>query len=487
MNKRRFRFHSSNSCEQKISQSLERIGNRKTTTRRRWLGASLAGGFGLVAGGVFIRPSGAAAGYASPNERPGIAVVGFGGRGRALAKDAARFGPVVAVADADLGYAEQGRQFFEGKSAVYQDYRKILDRPDVDVVINATPDHWHTLINVAACKAEKDVYTEKPLTLTIDEGKLLCRVVKQTGRVVQVGTQQRSEAPFRLACELVRNGRVGKLHQVIVLLPFWTTKGGPFPGQPVPPELNWDLYQGQAPERPYHPMRTHFHFRWWFEYAGGIVTDWGQHHMDIAHWGMNVEHTGPREVEAQGYFPNHGQPDCFNNPDRFVARLSYPGPIDLLFLVARDDKYLASMAQGDITPQADAELFAGVPEEWKNEKRNGIMFIGDQGRVFVNRGGVFGKPVEALAEKPLPADAVRLEASDDHMANFFDSVKSRGKPISDVFVGHRTITACHLVNISMRLGRPIRWDPEQEKIIGDTEAESWLSRPQRPPYQLDRI
>ncbi len=454
-------------------------------SRRQWLQWGLRA---VAAGGVVAvrRPQQVpAAGFRAANSRPNIALIGAGGRGMHLARDAQRFGPIVAVCDADSDHAEKAKAFFSGKPAVYQDYRRLLDRRDVDVVLNATPDHWHTIINIATLQAGKDLYTEKPLTLTIDEGKILRRVVEQSGQIVQVGTQQRSEAHFRLACELVRNGRVGKLRQVVVLLPFWTTKGGPFERQPVPRNLNWDLYQGQAPERPYHPMRTHFNFRWWFEYAGGIITDWGQHHMDIAYWGMDTEQTGPLEVEAKAYFPNHGRKNCFNNPDRFVARMTFPGGIHLLLLVARDTKYLKSMAQGDITPADDAELFAGVPAEIRSENRNGILFIGDRGRIFVNRGGAFGKPIEQLADHPLPTRAVRLPVSDDHMGNFFQCVVSRQKPITSVHVAHRVVTACHLGNIAMRLRRKLRWDPQTEQIVGDAEANSWLSRPQRRPYVIE--
>jgi len=422
--------------------------------------------------------------WKSKNDRPHVGAIGVGGRGSGVTAEASRFGEVVAVCDADLAHAERAKAAYDGKPDVYQDYRELLDRKDIDVIINGTPDHWHTIINVAACKAGKDVYTEKPLTLTIDEGKVLSKVVKETGRVVQVGTQQRSVPHFRLACELVRNGRIGKLRHVTVMLPFWSTKGGPFTQQPVPPSLNWDLYQGQAPERPYHPMRTHFNFRWWFEYAGGIITDWGQHHMDIAHWGMDMEASGPLSVEAKAFFPNQGRPDCFNNPDRFVARMKYPGDIDLLYLVVRDDKYLQSMEQGDIPEDADAELFVGVPAEIVSEKRNGIMFTGDEGHVFVNRGGAYGKPVEELKENPLPEDRIRLYESNDHMGNFFACVKTRKKPVSDVETQHRTITPCHLGNIAIRLGRRIQWDPGTEQIVGDEEANAWLSREQRAPYLL---
>ena len=457
-----------------------------TSSRRRFLNSTC----GLMTAGIFAPywfsdEKTLADEFKSKNDRPNVGAIGVGGRGSGITKQAARFGDVVAVCDVDLHQAEKAKAAYGGKPEVYQDYRKLLDRNDLDVIVNGTPDHWHTIVNIAACKSGRDVYTEKPFTLTINEGKVLCKVVEETGRIVQVGTQQRSVAHFRLACELVRNGRIGKLRQVTVMLPFWTTKGGPFEPQPVPANLDWDMYQGQAPERGYHPMRTHFNFRWWFEYAGGIITDWGQHHVDIAHWGMDAEHTGPLSIEAKAFFPNQGKPDHFDNPDRFVARMKYPDDVDLLYLVVRDDKYLKSMQQGDVPESADKELFAGVPEEIVSEKRNGIMFSGDKGRVFVNRGGAYGQAVEELAENPLPDDRVRLYESHDHMGNFFECVKSRRKPISDVQSQHRTITACHLGNIAIRLKRKIQWDPVAERIVGDEEADGWLGRPQRSPYVVE--
>lgn len=458
-------------------------------SRRQFItSASAAGALGCVASYWVTDAPARAASFQAKNDRPLVAVIGPGGRGMYDAKQAARFGDVVAVCDADLQRAEQARSALGGKAAVFQDYRKLLDsRPDIDVVINGTPDHWHTAVNIAACRAGKDVYTEKPLTLTIEEGKILRRVVRETGRIVQVGTQQRSAAHFRTACELVRNGRVGKLRQVAVLLPFYSYKGGPFATQSVPANLDWDLYQGQAPERPYCRERTHFSFRFWFDYAGGKITDWGQHHLDIAHWGMGLEDSGPLQVEAKGFYPNHGKPDCYNNADRFTVRMKYPGDIDVYFLVVRDAKYLKSMADGDMTAAEDAELFADMPQEWRQEQRDGIMFIGDKGRLFANRGKAYGKAVEELPENPLPADAVRLYESSDHMGNFFECVVSRKQPISTVDVAHRVITACHLGNVSMRLKRAIRWDPEKEEVIGDAEASQsiYVRREQRKPYVLE--
>ena len=226
----------------------------------------------------------------------------------------------------------------------------------------------------------------------------------------------------------------------------------------MPAELDWDFYQGQAPEHEYCFERTHFvnggGWRWWYEYAGGIITDWGNHHMDIAHWGMNLEQSGPLTIEGTANFPNEGQPNCYSTPDRFEIQMTYPGDLHLLYEGAEDG-------------------------------RNGIMFIGDKGRVFVNRGGVYGKPVEELAENPLPDDAWRVRPSDNHMGNFFQCVKTREKPVSPVEIQHRTITACHLANLAVRLQRKLTWDPESQEIIGDDEANGWQKREQRHPYVVE--
>lgn len=394
----------------------------------------------------------------SANDRPLVGVVGLGGRGRAIARQAAAFGDLVALCDVDRKHTEEAKVQLRAQADLYQDYRRVLDRQDLDVILNATPDHWHTAINVSACQAGKDVYTEKPMTLTIDEGKILCRTVQQTGRIVQVGTQQRSEKAFQTAVELVRNGRIGTLREVTVTLPFWSTQGGPFSSAAPPPQLDWDFYQGQAPAQPYCFERTHFvkggGWRWWYEYAGGIITDWGNHHMDIAHWGMDMERSGPLTVEGTARFPNEGRPHCYSTPDRFQIDLTYPGGLRLHYEGAEDN-------------------------------RNGILFTGDKGRVFVNRGNMYGKPVEELPENPLPTDAWRVRASNDHMGNFFACVKSRETPVSPVEIQHRTVTACHLANLAVRLKRKITWDPKTEEMIGDDEANSWQKRTQRAPYTID--
>ena len=384
----------------------------------------------------------------SKNDRFVIGAIGLGGQGTSIANAARRYGDIVAVCDVDQSRAEKAKGEFGGKAEIYGDYRKLLERPDIELVTIGTPDHWHTAIAVAALRAGKDVYCEKPLTLTIDEGKLLVRVVKETGRVFQVGTQQRSDDRFRLACELVRNGRIGKLQKVTVTLPD-SDAGGPFAVQPVPPGLDWDFWLGQAPKTDYIPQRCHYQFRWWYEYSGGIMTDWGAHHMDIAHWGMGIEQGGPLSVEGHGTLPNI--PNGYNTPNRFTVDYLYPNDVHLLVDI------------GD----------------------NGVLFEGDKSRVYVNRGRITGKPVEELAENPLPEDRIKLYVSRNHMGNFIDCVRSRQTPISDVVSQHRSVSACHLANISLRLGRKLNWDAAKEEFVGDSEANSMLSRQQRAPYTID--
>ncbi|TWU33909.1 hypothetical protein [Novipirellula artificiosorum] len=273
-----------------------------------------------------------------------------------------------------------------------------------------------------------------------------------------------------------------------VALPYYSTKAGPFEATDVPKQLDWDLYQGQAPQHEYCRQRTHQNFRWWYEYAGGIITDWGNHHMDIAHWGADCELTGPTSIEARGIFPNKGREGCFNTADRFFSRMTYPGGVELLYFSSINDRRLyggVALGHEAMTPEKTNALFGeDCPDEIKAFDRNGIMFIGDKGRVFVNRGGVYGGPVEELKETPLPSDAWRAKPSLDHMGNFFHCCSTREEPVSPVRIQHRTITACHLTNISLRLGRKLTWDSTEEQIVGDKEAATWVARPQREPYTI---
>jgi predicted dehydrogenase len=400
----------------------------------------------------------------SPNDRFRIGAIGMRYQGSVITAKAVAHGDVVAICDVDRHVAEQAKASFGSTAALYEDYRKMLERKDLDVVLIATPDHWHTAMAIAACQAGKDVFCEKPLTLTIDEGKLLCRVVRETQRVFQVGTWQRSDINFRLACELVQAGRIGQLRRVTAVSDKNPT-GGPFRSTEPPAHFNWDLWQGQTPNVPYIPERSHYTFRWWSEYSGGKMTDWGAHHIDIAHWAMGVQYAGPLEIEGRATFPNIT--NGYNVPSAYEARLTYPGGVELLI---------------------------------RDHGPNGITFEGDKGHLFVERGRIAGPAVDALKEDPLPRDRFQLYAHDNassptrtgklaslinHMENFFECVRTRNvRTISDVVSQHRSVSACHLANIALRLGRKLKWDPAKEQFVGDEEANRLLSRPQRKGYEI---
>ena len=354
---------------------------------------------------------------------------------------------VIAACDVDAGHLAEAVQAFGPDCQGYKDFRDLLARKDIDAVVIGSPDHWHTYMAIAAMKAGKDIYCEKPLTLTIDEGRKLVKVWKETGRVFQVGSQQRSDKQFRQACELVRNGRIGKITRVQTNLPTGPT-GGPFDVQPVPEDFDWEMWLGPAYQTDYVKERTHGSFRWWLEYSGGMMTDWGAHHNDIAQWGLGTERSGPLRVEASGKAPNPGF-NCYNTYPEFDIDYIYPG---------------------------------GITLHCTNKGENGIMFTGDEGWIFVSRGGIKASD-QRLLDDPLPANAIKLYESNDHMGNFLDSIRSRKQPICDPEIGHRSVSVCHLGNISLRLGgRRLDWDPVKEEFVNDDEANTYLSRPGRKPW-----
>ncbi len=394
----------------------------------------------------------------SANDKPGIALIGCGGQGRGDTNWAKGFGNIVAVADVDLRQAEAAKKQFKAEH-VYQDFRKLLERDDVHVIINGTPDHWHTFINVAAARAGKDIYTEKPLTLTIAEGQRLVKEVRKHKTVLQVGSQQRSDRRFRLACELVRNGRIGKLQHIIVGLPTGPV-AGPFPTLPVPPEMNWDYYCGQTPLAAFNANNHHGNFRWWYQFSGGQMTDWGAHHNDIAQWGHGTDRSGPVEFEGQSLKPMI--PGGYDAVSKYRVECRYASGVTMTLLDESTPHERGVVGEGKSTP-------------------NGVQFLGSEGWIYVSRGEIRASQAEFI-ETPLPAGATRLYASDNHMGNFFDCVRSRKDPICPVEVGHRSISIAHLGVISIRLGRKLRWDPERERIVGDREAAKWLGRPMRKPY-----
>jgi predicted dehydrogenase len=428
-------------------------------SRRRFLGA-VTGTAAAGLTGSWHRPVAGRDKSRWKAERPGIGAIGLRYQGSVIAHEASGHGDIVAICDVDQHVRDPVKALLGGKPRDFVDYRDLLACDDVDIVTIGTPDHWHTKMVVDACRAGKDVYCEKPLTLTIDEGRILGQVVRETGRVVQVGSWQRSDHRFRQAVEMVRQGRLGKLQQVDVVLGKNQT-GGPFRPVPVPRHFHWELWQGQTPDVPYMAERTHYTFRWWYEYSGGQMTDWGAHHLDIAQWAIG---SLPIRIEGQARFPE--VPGGYNVASDFQARYRYANGVELTV---------------------------------RDTGRNGIMFTGTRGRIFVNRGALQGKPVEDLERDPLPREAWtayaydnlqrppragKLQAIGSHMGNFFDCVQSRDVPVSDVESQHRSVSTCHLGNIAMRLGRPLQWDSEAERFVNDQEADTWLAREQRIGYEI---
>jgi predicted dehydrogenase len=392
-----------------------------------------------------------------PNDRIQVGVIGTGDRFKGgLLHDVKRHKDFVIIAGADVdrkhceAVGKLCQDHYKVDFAKYKDFRELCARKDIDAVVVATPDHWHALAAVAAMKGGKDIYCEKPLTLTIAEGKTLVQVARKTEREFQVGSQQRSDNRFRLACELVRNGRLGKIKTVETRIGD-NPQGGPFPVKPVPEELDWDFWLGQTPKVDFVTERCHYLFRWWRAYSGGKLTDWGAHHNDIAQWGLGMDGRGPVSVEATGD-PVETRPNCYNHPKDFKIIFTYANGTEV--------------------------VCTGTGE-------NGIKFIGENGRwIFVDRGHIDASDKKLLTD-PLPKDATRLYVSHDHMGNFRDCVRSRKRPICDVEIGHRSVTVCHLGNIALLVNGKLQWDPAKEEFVGNEEAQRMTSREMRSPWKLE--
>jgi predicted dehydrogenase len=327
--------------------------------------------------------------------------------------------------------------------AAYADFRELIARPDIDAVVIATPDHWHTIPVIEACKAGKDIYCEKPLTLTIHEARLLIDAVRKHDRVFQTGSQQRSSQEFRLACELVRSGRIGKIKSVIVNVGA-PSKWCDLPEEALEPGLDWNAWLGPAPERPYNsilsPRGIHDHFPAWRnyrEYSGGMMTDWGAHHFDIAQWGLGMDESGPVEIIP---------------PEDSTAE--------------KGVRYVYDNG---------AEVIHG--------EGGGVTFVGETGEIVVNRGHLSSTP-ETIIKEPLGENDVHLYESPGHQRDWLNCVKSRKRPICDVEIGARSVTVCHLGNLAYWNHRRLKWDPKVWRFIGDDEANTWLDRPRRDPSQL---
>ncbi len=450
----------------------------RQTTRRGFLQGTAAAGTAAILGTSIRRAFGQSA-----IERPIFATIGLRNQGWTITSKSFKFADFAALADVDanvLGTNVENVQHEQGKKPdAYKDYRKVLDRKDIDAVMIATPDHWHTKIAVEAMLAGKDVYCEKPLTLTIAEGKLIEKVVQQTGRVFQVGTMQRTESEQRFlqAIALVKDGRIGTVQRVTCGINGMEASPV-IPAVPVPEGLDWELWLGPAPKVDYRALpelregygggvplfsNCHYSFRNWHEYSGGKLTDWGAHHVDIACWALGATDTGPSRVTPVEFsLPveyKDGHPlvqDQYNAATSFKIKVDMPNDVEMI-----------------ITSEGD----------------NGILFEGTKGRFFVNRGKITGKPVEDLVDNPLPEGAIEEvyggEVSENHTANFIEGMKSRRQPISDVWSHNRMLEICHLSNIAMRLNRALRWDADKREIIGDEQANAFLHRENRAGYEIN--
>ena len=405
----------------------------------------------------------------SANDRPAIALIGCGGMGRADAKTASRFGDVVAICDLDEARLDEAEKQHPGAKR-YKDFRDCLGHAGLHVVINGTPDHWHTLVNLAAIKAGKDIYSEKPLTLTIDEGRRLVKAVRASGTVFQTGSQQRSDQRFRLAVELVRNGRLGTLKHVTTSLPSGP-HGGPFAPSDVPAGLDWNFWQGQTASVPYVKERAHGSFRYWWDYSAGTLTDWGAHHNDIALWalGLPLGEAGP--VAVEGHALRDPVPGGYSFPSTWYVNFRYANGMTHTCRTVQTEGGSGNVIDPRTPP-------AQMP--------NGVLFEGSSGWVFVTRGKIEASD-PAILNEPLTRRTWSAYASDDHMGNFFDCLRSRKAPICEAEVGHRSVSVCHLGAIAIRLGRPLRWDPKTERFAGDREANGWVAREQRKGFDYDIV
>jgi predicted dehydrogenase len=454
----------------------------KQVSRRKFMGT--AGGSALVAGFPAIVPS-SVLGKNAPGNRINLGAIGTGRISRVHDMpgvwkfDQAR---IVAVCDLDKKRMEDAKTlvngYYSGKTGTaydgvtgYTDYRELLANNDIDAVVVSTPDHWHALIGIAAVEAGKDVYLQKPASLTIAEGRALSNAVHRTGRILQLGSQQRSTPQFRYAAELIRNGRIGELKTVEIGLPG-DPSGDEEPEMSVPANLNYEMWLGSTPyvyytEKRVHPQHGYDRPGWLRceQFGAGMITGWGSHHIDCAHWAMGTEYTGPVEISGWAEFPTHG---LWNVHGKFKTEAVYA---------------------------------SGVKMTVSGDFPNGIRFVGTEGWVFVSRGNeaavTASDPVAKLKDsKALAAsdpkiitsvigpDEIHLYESKDHHGNWLDCVRSRLEPITPVEVGHRSCTACLLHHAAMKLKRKLVWEPARERFRNDDEANGLLARAQRWPYMV---
>ena len=425
-------------------------------TRRKLLKCATA----AMAAPLVVRASAlGAAGRPAASDRLTLGMIGLGSMGMRhvlgfLEEDDCR---IVAVCDVDAARRAEAvgtinAHYGNDDCARYADFREMIARDEIDTLCIAVPDHWHAIIGIRGARAGKDIYGEKLLALTVAEGQQMVRTVRQCGTVWQMGSWQRSTMHFRMACELVRNGRVGALRRVEVGIgPGHEIE--PQPATAVPEGFDYEMWLGPAPWAPYTANRCHWNFRWISDYSGGQVTDWGAHHIDIAHWGMGADETGPVSVVGSGQYPKTGLYDTA------------------------------------VTYSFECEYASGVTMQVANTTAAPyVRFIGDRGSVRVNRATVRAEP-ESILRETIRADEIHLARPDGdnrqgHRHDFLQCVRNRRQPITPIEIGHRSIAVAHIANIAMAMGRKLRWDPAAERFVGDEQANRMLFRPMREPWRL---
>jgi len=441
---------------------MKKKTKKRKMTRRQFLKLSAvaagAAGFPNIVPASVLGRSGAVA----PSDRIVMAGIGFGMMGipnmqAFLEKDEVQW---VAVCDIDENHLKQARDIVNAKYggtdyAVYRDFRELYERSDLDAVSIAVPDHWHAILSIAAARKGFDIYAEKPLSHDLLEGRAMCDAVKRYGRIWQTGSWQRSVENFHHACELVRNGRIGKILKVEVGLPqgHYDFAGTAHLNKysPPPEELDYDFWVGPAPYSDYCTARVHMNWRWVMDFGGGQLMDWVGHHVDIAHWGCGFDHTGPVAIEGWGEFPRKG---IWDSPTRYYLKAEY----------------------ADGTPM---DIAGGFDAIW-----SGTKWIGEHGWIWVDRGAQRTDPPELWGDFIGPGEN-RLYKSRDHYQNFLDCVRNRKQTITPIETAHRSASVGHLGVIAIQLGRKIRWDPETETILDDPEAARLLGRAYRSPWQCE--
>jgi predicted dehydrogenase len=426
----------------------------RTMSRRRFFGHTV----GTVTLPYLIASGHRANGAAQPSERLTMGAIGLGGQGMHNLKNFLTFDDlhVVAVCDVDAGHLQRAKEtvdtaYGNTDCAAYKDFRDVLARDDIDTVLIATPDHWHAILAIRAAKAGKDIYCEKPISLTIAEGRAVADTMKRYGTVYQSGTQRRSNACFRFGVDIARSGMLGELKTLHCYYHNGPTCP-PQPPEPAPEGFDYDMWLGPAPYAPYTPRRCHGSFRWIYDYSGGQLTDLGAHFIDLAQWAHGDTELGPIDYEGWAEFPTDG---LFNTPVKFEITATYA---DGVKLICHDET-----------------------EPGRGPRGN--KFVGTEGWVSVDDTGKITASSKAILQK-VNTTQRGYEYMQGHHRDFLDAVKTRGRTIAPPEVAHRSTTVCHITNICLRLGRKLTWDPAAERFVNDPLADGMMARAQRSPWSL---